>query len=200
MAFKATDFLITPSDIPRAVRWLFGMSWGGWLRLALFVGAVFAIRHFGMDVDDALFALFFVAVFLWDIDGRIPVSGALIFIVLIILIKLLGPYTQILNETTWPEAIAVWVFYLLSIGVLKFVWDHMRGKDEAGALEVEPSERPELLGFAVSSVLSVSDAPVHVRVQVTEERQEKEGGEIRRTPQGNFCVEKRGNWVIIKPL
>ena len=198
MAFKATDFLITPSDIPRAIRGLFHMSWGGWIRLGLFIAAFFAIRHFGMDIDDAFFALFFAAIFLWDIDGRVPVSGAIGFLVLIVLIKVIGPYTQEVNETTWPEVIAVWVFYLLSTGVLKYVWDHMRGKEGADTLEAEPIERDMSPEGVIREEVSVPT--VSLSTEVSPVQPAKEYGEIRRTAQGDFHVAKKGNRAVIKPL
>lgn len=141
MSFKATDYLITPRDVWVLFKALFGLSFFGWVKLVLLIGAFFLARHYGADVVDAFFCAYLVGVFAYDMDARISISGALGLLVLIMVIMVVGPYTEFVNETTWPEPIAVWVYYLLAIGVMKQIKDTYISRDcEDGSGEEEGND------------------------------------------------------------
>lgn len=145
MASKATDFLITPRDLWKLLQLLFHMSILGWVKLLALIGAYFAARYFGVGFVDTIFAVFAVAVFAYNLDARIPIVSALIGLGFIVLILIIGPHTQALNETTWPEPIAVWVYYFLAIGVAKQMKDMFVARRGAGdGEEVEDDARPML--------------------------------------------------------
>lgn len=146
MAFKATDYLILPSDVFHLIRALLRMPLIGWMKLLLLIGGYFFAVHFGADTIDALFVVFLIAMFAYNIDAKISISLALILLVSIVLTMLLGPYVEFINETTWPEAIAVWVYYFLAIGVFKQMKDMFM---ERGGEEVDDEETSEMARHAV---------------------------------------------------
>ncbi len=117
MAFNATDYIITPRDIFLFLK-SFLRSGRDRVKLALLVAVFLAALLFGAGVVNALFLAYFFSVFAYDIAARISLSLALLLLVLIVFVMLIGPYTEFINDTTWPEPMSVWVYYFLAIGVL----------------------------------------------------------------------------------
>ncbi len=182
MSFKASDYLITPKDFFLLFRSLFRLSLFLWAKIIVLVGAFFLATHFGAGTVDALFILFFVAVFIFNIEARVPISLALFFLVAIVLIMLLGPYTEYVNETTWPEAIAVWVYYLLAIGVLKQTKDLFASRGES---EEEESENSAEISARTSPLLQTQTKRVHAL------------GESKRVETKNVDpASSRGNMIL----
>ncbi len=130
MAFKASDYLITPVDLYHGIVALFRLSPMGWVKLILVLGTFFVARHYGVGFIDAGFLTFLIATFAYNIEALVPLSFALASLLLIVLIMILGPHTEYVNETTWPEPIAVWVYYFLAIGVLKQMKDVLMDRRE----------------------------------------------------------------------
>ncbi len=185
MAFKVTDYILTPMDLYHGIRALLKLSLMGWVRLILVVGAYFVARHYGASIIDAGFITFLVVTFTYDIEARIPLSLALGALILIVLILTLGPHTEFINETTWPEPIAVWVYYFLAIGVLKQMKDVLggeRGKELLNAV-MHPREIPV-------ARLKMESTIIPVKLE--------RHSHIYETYGGRYTVEKIGTIVRVR--
>jgi hypothetical protein len=202
MSFKATDYVITPADLFRAIRALFRLSWRDWVRI-LVVGAILALlwKMYGVDLSDLAFIGLFLSVFAWNLDARIPIGGALAGLVLIMAIMLVGPHTEYVNETTWPEVVAVWVYYFLVIGVLKQVKDvFMEGRGEAGVqdtLVVDEIQKGAVAIAPTSQVAeSTRDSESSPVVPPRRPGLAPIGDHLSRSPNGKYVIMKKGRQLI----
>lgn len=125
MPFRATDFLITPSDGIAVLRYFRDLSLSGWVRMFVLTLSTFIAYHFGVSLTNTVFLFILLWVFLFNVDARAPIKAALVCLVLIIVLLLLGKYVESIDADAWSESIAVWVYYFLAIGVLKQVKDHV---------------------------------------------------------------------------
>jgi hypothetical protein len=177
MAFKATDYLITPHDVWLLVLALFRMSLRDTFKLLLVLCVGFVAEHYGVGFVDILFIIFLVGVFIYDISARVPISLALGLLILIVLVMLVGPHTEFVNETTWPEPIAVWVYYSLAIGVLKQMKDaHSEGWEDVDVSEVQRDPETPLAVHVPTTLVrgSLATAPRSSNVMLKQKERRKE--------------------------
>ena len=157
------DYVITPRDLLRLLRSLMHISRQSVLKIFALGIFCYLLKYFGMGFENGLFAVGLIVVFLWNIDAKLPIGGALATLIAIILVLLIGPHTEFINETTWPEAMAVWVYFLLAIGVAKQIFDHARTKG------VEGVEENRLQSTTSQPTISIVSPPQVLAAQVTKE-------------------------------
>jgi hypothetical protein len=88
---------------------------------------------------EILFWILFIAMFAWNIDSRVALAGALVFLTIIPLFTIFDRLGLLPQGETLSESIAVWVFYFLAIGVLKQLWDTV-----LESKKVKVAERPHV--------------------------------------------------------
>ena len=160
MAFRAMDYFITPRDLSKLLRSLMHISGRNLLKIFSLGIFCFVLKYFGISVENGLFVVGLLIVFLWNIDARLPIGSALAMLIAIILVLLVGPHTEFINETTWPEAMAVWVYFFLVIGVAKQIFDHARTRGVAGVEETHfqlPRLQPRLSVVSLPQIVAVRE-------------------------------------------
>jgi hypothetical protein len=147
MAFKATDYLITPKDIWGLGNYLLDLTGKQWLYLCLIGAIVFFAHHYDVGATNLVFLGILLWVFLFDVDARVPLKGALVSLLLIIVLVIAGKYSPYIDGDAWSEQVAVWVYFFLSIGVIKQVKDHFVETDTQGEIlfadQVETDAEPQ---------------------------------------------------------
>ncbi len=101
----------------------------GWVFVALFTVLLFIFTD--MISYDILFLSFFISMFWFDLDSRISIGGALLFLILIMIILLFGQIFAFSKSESLAELFAIWVYYFLAIGVIKQIFEFMRNKKHA---------------------------------------------------------------------
>lgn len=86
---------------------------------------------------DIFFWIFFFSMFWWNIDGRVSIGFALVFLITIPILLALHQYAGVAHSEAWAEMVAVWVYFFLAIGVMKQVWEMAWEKKEEVMKEVK---------------------------------------------------------------
>ena len=77
---------------------------------------------------EIFFGLFVICVFWFDLDSRLAIGGALLGLALIPSLTLIEHATEPGSLFAWRQAVAVWTYYFLAIGVSKQLWDLLARK------------------------------------------------------------------------
>ncbi len=78
-------------------------------------------------IETGIFLALLILVLWWRIDGRIPVVAALVGLVITAIVNTYANHSLSLFAATIAERIAVWVFFLLVIGVMRMIWEAREG-------------------------------------------------------------------------
>ena len=181
MAFKYSDYLLSPGDISRgvlyvlknlrpvdvvgeavifliliytkqALGWEMGMGllfaalfafvyWGSTparesLRLLenlrpfdfaggsiIFFILIYTTQYLGWEIESIFFFIFLFITFYWNLDARISISFALIYLAIGSFFLFLSDGYDFLQGSGWAEWATVWAYYFLVFGVAKQAWD-----------------------------------------------------------------------------
>ncbi|MDP3997417.1 MAG: hypothetical protein U1C49_00325 [Candidatus Andersenbacteria bacterium] len=105
--------------------WLKNRSrWHDPLAIPAAIGIFLALTKTNFTtIETGIFAVLLLLVMWWRVDGRLPVALALIGLVITAITNTYANhYLSPLAETI-AERIAVWVFFLLVIGVTRFIFE-----------------------------------------------------------------------------
>lgn len=89
------------------------------------VAAIFLalIKNNVATIETGIFLTLLILVLWWRIDGRIPVAAALIGLVITAITNTYANHSLSPIPETIAERVAVWVFFLLVIGVARLIWE-----------------------------------------------------------------------------
>ncbi|OGY33278.1 MAG: hypothetical protein A3I08_02790 [Candidatus Andersenbacteria bacterium RIFCSPLOWO2_02_FULL_46_11] len=74
-------------------------------------------------IETSIFLVLLILVLWWRLDGRLPVAIALIGLVITAIINTYANHYVSPLAEMMAERVAVWVFFLLVIGVARLVWE-----------------------------------------------------------------------------
>jgi hypothetical protein len=89
--------------------------------LLLMIGMLYAATN--LTSIEIFFVSLLISVFMWRLDARIPLFGAFVFLICIPILIVLNESGVWRGAEVWAESVAVWVYYFLSIGVAKRVYE-----------------------------------------------------------------------------
>lgn len=116
-----SDYLFTPKDLYAILKGAGARNLAGTLLLTVCAAALLA---YGLPLELVLLLAFGFAVFYWQLNSRIPLSLALLYLIFIpVLLAVAG--TSNLAQI-WAEKASVWAFSLLALGVAKQVWEYIQ--------------------------------------------------------------------------
>lgn len=111
-----------------------------WLRpVLLLIPTLLLFGLTSLTSVEIFFWMFFLSVFIWNLDSRIAIGGALAGLLVIMLLSIIELFNTPDTFAFWREEIAVWTYYFLVIGVLKQLWDVVFVPEEPVAEPVERS-------------------------------------------------------------
>lgn len=155
------DYLITPSDVLRWARnfliAVFSLGRTDWLKVLLIViGYYLSLRFGDATLETRIFLVLALATWFFRWDARVPIGGALFGLILIPLTMILGKYSIYIDGEGLSERIAVWVYYLLVIGVVRQMMEIRQDETDQITLAppVEVAETPSVLPYALIPVHS----------------------------------------------
>jgi hypothetical protein len=93
--------------------------------LGLSVVAISIISLLFTNLQSAVvfFWVFLFSMYAWNINSRVSIAGALLFLNIIPILLILKKLSIVNNIDGLTEQITVWVFYFLTIGVTKQIWE-----------------------------------------------------------------------------
>jgi hypothetical protein len=140
---RLSDYLITPKDVWKAFRKLFSVLKKmtvrdviGVILTIVLMGVLF--RNLAYFSEGVFFWPFFFVMLYWDLDSRISIGAALAGLVAIMIASIFAN-ANVAFMQSWPETIAVWVYFFLVIGVVKQIWDMRKPENRE-----EETEHPDI--------------------------------------------------------
>lgn len=168
---KPTDYLLTPRDIIILVRSMTVRDWSG---VGLVLALTVVVTLWLSDLSAGLFAAGLLAALYWRIDSRWPLGMALVCLVLIPLFQLAFDYNLIFWGQAIGQGLAVAVWYLLAIGVVRQVVELAR---QPAAIPVAASPVPAPAAPLLPAPAPSPPAPVPVPRSLRHQRMAERRGQ-----------------------
>jgi len=123
---KIANHILTPRDIYQLLKYSWaraGLRDLNGLLLLVILSLIFRL-YLNLSLENSLFLLFICTLFYWRIDARLSIGLALVGLISIpVLLILFNQNIYLLGEYRAEQA-AIWVYYFLSIGVVKQIWEY----------------------------------------------------------------------------
>ncbi|HWQ59731.1 MAG TPA: hypothetical protein VN420_01125 [Candidatus Fimivivens sp.] len=132
---RLSEYLFTPKDVWTGFRMLVSVVKKSTARdvvgvIVTIVLMVVLFRNLAYFSEGVFFWPFFFVMLYWDLDSRISIGAALAGLVAIMIVSIFAN-ADVAFVKSWPEAIAVWVYFFLVIGVVKQIWDMRKPENRA---------------------------------------------------------------------
>jgi hypothetical protein len=143
MVLNLSDYLITPRD---AILWVRALRLRDFLGMTVMVIAAFIIGLWLQDISAALFAAGMAAAIWWRIDSRWAFGSAIVLLVLIPIMQVAYNNNWLFSGASIASGLAVTVWYLLAIGVVRQLIELRRLPATVGSVvpKLPVTEAPEL--------------------------------------------------------
>lgn len=118
--FRISDYLITPQDILRGIRFLYARATlYDFLGIMLLSLTGITLIHATTLSGEAIFIILFVASMLfWRVDSRLPLTLGILCLATIPALLFMFHKNILLTGEYRAEQLAIWAYYFLVIGVL----------------------------------------------------------------------------------
>jgi hypothetical protein len=131
MALNFTDYLITPRD---AVVWIRTLRRRDFLGILIMVVAALLVGLWLQDISAALFAAGMAGAIWWRVDSRWAFGTAIVLLVLIPMMQFAYNSNWLFSGATIASGLAVAVWYLMAIGVVRQIIELRRLPNPASTL------------------------------------------------------------------
>jgi hypothetical protein len=147
MPLNFTDYLITPRD---AVVWIRTLRRRDYLGILVMAAAALLVGLWLQDVSAALFAAGMTGAIWWRVDSRWAFGTAIVLLVLIPLMQFAYNINWLFSGATIASGLAVAVWYLMAIGVVRQIIE-LRHMPSPAPVLIAQAQNEAVIG-AVSSI------------------------------------------------